>query len=74
MLCVGHAQGACSLKRDVCHAGYTHLQPAQPIRWAHFLLSHACAWKRDSERLAELQARVDVMPLGTLFLDPALYR
>lgn len=29
------------------------------------MLGHACAWKRDAERLSELQARVDIMPLGT---------
>ena len=31
--------------------GYTHMQPAQPVRWSHWLLSHAWAWQRDAERL-----------------------
>ncbi len=44
--------------------GYTHLQPAQPVRWSHWLLSHAWAWLRDRQRLTELLARVNVMPLG----------
>jgi argininosuccinate lyase len=44
--------------------GYTHLQPAQPIRWSHWLLSRAWAWQRDRERLADLLQRVDVSPLG----------
>ena len=44
--------------------GYTHLQPAQPIRWSHWLLSHAWAWQRDAQRLDELLARVNVSPLG----------
>jgi argininosuccinate lyase len=44
--------------------GYTHLQPAQPIRWSHWLLSHAWAWQRDRERLADLDKRVNVLPLG----------
>jgi argininosuccinate lyase len=44
--------------------GYTHVQPAQPVRWSHWLLSHAWAWQRDRERLADLLARVDVSPLG----------
>ena len=44
--------------------GYTHLQPAQPVRWSHWLLSHAWAWQRDAARLADLLRRVDVSPLG----------
>lgn len=44
--------------------GYTHLQPAQPVRWSHWLLSHAWAWQRDAARLAGLLRRVDVSPLG----------
>ncbi len=50
---------------DLLMPGYTHLQPAQPIRWSHWLLSHAWAWQRDAERLADLRRRVDVMPLGS---------
>jgi len=50
---------------DVLMPGYTHLQPAQPVRWSHWLLSHAWAWQRDRERLADLLIRVNVMPLGS---------
>jgi argininosuccinate lyase len=50
---------------DILMPGYTHLQPAQPVRWSHWLLSHAWAWRRDCERLDELRRRVDVMPLGS---------
>lgn len=50
---------------DVLMPGYTHLQPAQPVRWSHWLLSHAWAWRRDADRLSELAERVDVMPLGS---------
>ena len=39
---------------DLLMPGYTHLQPAQPVRWSHWLLSHAWAWQRDAERLADL--------------------
>jgi argininosuccinate lyase len=31
---------------DILMPGYTHLQPAQPVRWSHWLLSHAAAWAR----------------------------
>ena len=44
--------------------GYTHVQPAQPVRWGHWLLSHAWAWQRDRERLIDLVKRLDVLPLG----------
>ena len=30
---------------DINMPGYTHLQPAQPVRWSHWLLSHSAAWK-----------------------------
>jgi argininosuccinate lyase len=50
---------------DVLMPGYTHLQPAQPVRWSHWLLSHAWAWQRDRARLADLLKRVDVSPLGS---------
>ncbi|XP_041456886.1 argininosuccinate lyase-like isoform X2 [Lytechinus variegatus] len=49
---------------DVLMPGYTHMQRAQPIRWSHWLLSHGWALQRDAQRLKELQARVNVMPLG----------
>ena len=50
---------------DLLMPGYTHLQLAQPIRWGHWLLSHAWAWQRDAERLDQLAQRVNVMPLGS---------
>lgn len=50
---------------DLLLPGYTHLQPAQPVRWSHWLLSHAWAWQRDAQRLDELAARVNLMPLGS---------
>ena len=50
---------------DILMPGYTHLQPAQPIRWSHWILSHAASWQRDVERLESLQSRINVMPLGS---------
>ena len=44
--------------------GYTHLQRAQPITLAHWLLSHFWALQRDRERLSDLRDRVAVLPLG----------
>ncbi|CAD6888869.1 unnamed protein product [Tilletia laevis] len=45
--------------------GYTHLQRAQPIRWSHFLLSHAAYLHGDLERLRSLRPRISVLPLGS---------
>jgi argininosuccinate lyase len=45
-------------------AGMTHLQHAQPILFSHFLLSHAEAFERDAERLADAAHRADACPLG----------
>ena len=50
---------------DLIMPGYTHLQPAQPVRWSHWLLSHAWTWQRDAQRLDDLRPRVDVLPLGS---------
>ena len=50
---------------DVLMAGYTHLQPAQPVRFSHWLMSHVAAWTRDAERLVQLIPRTNVCPLGS---------
>ena len=50
---------------DLLMPGYTHLQRAQPVRWSHWLLSHAWAWHRDAQRLADVRGRVNVLPLGS---------
>ena len=50
---------------DVIMPGYTHLQRAQPIRWSHWMLSHAAAWQRDLQRLVDLERRLDQSPLGS---------
>ena len=49
---------------DVIFPGYTHLQQAQPIRFAHYALSLFFGLQRDRERLADCRKRINVMPLG----------
>jgi argininosuccinate lyase len=44
--------------------GYTHLQPAQPITLAHWLMSFFWMLARDRERLADVRRRTAVLPLG----------
>ncbi len=44
--------------------GYTHLQRAQPISFAHHLMAYFWMLQRDKERLHDSLARVDILPLG----------
>ena len=50
---------------DILMAGYTHLQPAQPIRFSHWLLSHLTPLTRDAQRLKEIIPRANMCPLGS---------
>ncbi|MEL6308391.1 MAG: argininosuccinate lyase [Chloroflexota bacterium] len=45
--------------------GYTHLQPAQPITAAHWLMSFFWMLDRDRERLEQIRARTNISPLGS---------
>ncbi|KAF2403178.1 argininosuccinate lyase [Trichodelitschia bisporula] len=49
---------------SVVMPGYTHLQRAQPIRWAHWLLAYGSQFASDLERLREVRSRVNRSPLG----------
>ncbi len=44
--------------------GYTHLQHAQPISFAHHLMAYYQMLTRDEERLSESLKRIDLSPLG----------
>ncbi|MBW3554160.1 MAG: argininosuccinate lyase [Gemmatimonadetes bacterium] len=50
---------------DTLMPGYTHLQRAQPISAAQWLLSHFWPLDRDRERLADARRRAAVLPLGS---------
>lgn len=45
--------------------GYTHLQRAQPVTFAHHLMAYFQMFRRDAERMADVFKRTDVMPLGS---------
>jgi argininosuccinate lyase len=49
---------------DLLLPGYTHLQPAQPVRFSHWVLSYFWMLQRDRDRLDGLVRRVNVLPLG----------
>ncbi|MGC8827254.1 MAG: argininosuccinate lyase, partial [Anaerolineae bacterium] len=50
---------------DVILPGYTHLQRAQPVTLAHWLLAYFWMFERDHERLMDLRRRTAVLPLGS---------
>lgn len=51
--------------RDVVMPGYTHLQRAQPVLFAHYLLAYFEMMKRDRERFMDARARANRLPLGS---------
>jgi argininosuccinate lyase len=51
--------------RETILPGYTHLQRAQPVLFAHHLLAYVEMLQRDSERLADGRKRINRMPLGS---------
>lgn len=53
--------------------GYTHMQKAQPITFAHHLLAYAEMFKRDLSRILDCYKRLDEMPLGSGALATSTY-
>jgi argininosuccinate lyase len=49
---------------DTILPGYTHLQRAQPVRFAHHLLAYVSMFERDVERFIDSFKRVNCCPLG----------
>lgn len=58
---------------DTIMPGYTHMQKAQPITFAHHLMAYFEMLKRDEERLSECRKRINVMPLGSGALAGTTY-
>jgi len=59
--------------RDVIMPGYTHLQRAQPITFAHHLLAYAMMLLRDADRFADTVKRMNVSPIGCCALAGTTY-
>ncbi len=53
--------------------GYTHLQKAQPVTFAHHLMAYFEMFKRDIKRLADCRTRMNEMPLGAGALAGTTY-
>ncbi len=58
---------------DVVMPGYTHLQRAQPVLFAHHLMAYYEMFTRDADRLRDGLRRTAVMPLGTAALAGTTY-
>ena len=53
--------------------GFTHLQVAQPVSFAHHLLAYVEMFARDAERLADVRRRTNRLPLGAAALAGTSY-
>lgn len=58
---------------DVIMPGYTHMQHAQPVLFAHHLLAYAWMFSRDFQRLAQARTAADANPLGSAALAGTTY-
>ena len=58
---------------DTILPGFTHMQVAQPVSFAHHLLAYVEMFKRDAERLADVRRRVNQLPLGAAALAGTSY-
>lgn len=59
--------------KETIMPGYTHLQAAQPITFAHHLMAYAMMGLRDLERLEDLKKRINSSPLGACALAGTTY-
>jgi len=58
---------------DTVMPGYTHMQVAQPVSFAHHLLAYVEMFSRDAERLLDVRKRVNQLPLGAAALAGTSY-
>ena len=65
--------GQAEANPDVIMPGYTHLQHAQPVLFAHHMLAYVWMLARDFERLAAAWRAADACPLGAAALAGTTY-
>ena len=58
---------------DVIMPGFTHLQVAQPVSFAHHLLAYVEMFARDEERMIDVRRRTNRLPLGSAALAGTTY-
>lgn len=59
--------------KETIMPGYTHLQAAQPLTFAHHLMAYSMMGLRDLERLEDLKKRINSSPLGACALAGTTY-
>lgn len=59
--------------KETIMPGYTHLQRAQPITFAHHLMAYSAMLLRDIDRLEDVKKRMNVLPLGSGALAGTTY-
>ena len=59
--------------KETIMPGYTHLQAAQPLTFAHHLMAYAMMGLRDLERLGDSKKRINSSPLGACALAGTTY-
>ena len=60
--------GLAEREADTIMPGFTHLQVAQPVTFGHHMLAWQAMLARDAERLGQIRARANVLPLGAAAL------
>ncbi|HAQ48698.1 MAG TPA: argininosuccinate lyase, partial [Glaciecola sp.] len=70
---IGQLVSVAQANTDVILPGYTHLQRAQPVRFAHWALAYVEMLKRDLSRLDDLHTRMNQCPLGSGALAGTTY-
>ena len=58
---------------EVIMPGFTHLQVAQPVSFAHHLLAYVEMFARDEQRMQDVRRRVNQLPLGSAALAGTTY-
>jgi argininosuccinate lyase len=58
---------------DTILPGFTHMQVAQPVSFAHHLLAYVEMFARDADRLTDVRKRVNQLPLGAAALAGTSY-
>lgn len=59
--------------KNTIMSGYTHLQRAQPITFAHHIMAYAAMLCRDLDRLRDVKCRMNICPLGSGALAGTTY-
>jgi argininosuccinate lyase len=62
---LARAESAASASPAWAMPAYTHLQPAEPVLVAHWLLAYVEMFLRDASRLADCRQRTNLCPLGS---------